>query len=113
MTALHHAAALARKEVVQRLLAHQGHQDFPQKQGWDSSALDIARAEKLTDIIALLQAVTPQQVVEDINGDGTVNILDLVVVASNFGQPGKNSADVNGDGVVDIRDLVTVASALQ
>jgi hypothetical protein len=57
--------------------------------------------------------VGTQRSVEDVNADGVVNILDLVVVASNFGQTGKSSADVNGDGVVDIRDLVKVANALQ
>ena len=49
---------------------------------------------------------------EDINEDGVVNILDLVAVASSFGQTGENSADVNKDGVVDIVDLVLVAGAL-
>jgi hypothetical protein len=44
----------------------------------------------------------------DVNGDGTVNILDLVAVASGFG---KNAPDVNGDGVVNILDLVAVANA--
>ena len=48
----------------------------------------------------------------DVNGDGVVNIRDLVLVASNFGQTGQNSADVNSDGVVNISDLVLVASAL-
>ena len=48
----------------------------------------------------------------DINGDGTVNISDLVLVASNLGQTGENAADVNGDGVVNITDLVLVAGAL-
>ena len=48
----------------------------------------------------------------DVNGDGVVNITDLVLVASNFGQIGQNRADVNGDGVVNITDLVFVASAL-
>ena len=33
----------------------------------------------------------------DVNGDGTVNILDLVAVANGFG---KDAPDVNGDGVV-------------
>ena len=28
--------------------------------------------------------------------DGTVNIQDLVLIASNFGQRGENIADVNG-----------------
>ena len=49
---------------------------------------------------------------EDINGDSRVNIQDLVLVASNFGQTGLNRSDVNGDDVVNITDLVLVASAL-
>ena len=48
----------------------------------------------------------------DINGDGIVNIQDLVLVAGRLGQTGTNSADVNGDGVVNIQDLVLVAGAL-
>ena len=47
----------------------------------------------------------------DVNGDGVVNIQDLVLVSSNFGQTGQNRADVNGDGVVNISDLVLVAGA--
>ncbi len=48
----------------------------------------------------------------DVNGDGIVNIQDLVLVAGRLGQPGTNSADVNGDEVVNIQDLVLVAGAL-
>ncbi|MYH80515.1 hypothetical protein F4141_07395 [Candidatus Poribacteria bacterium] len=48
----------------------------------------------------------------DVNGDGTVNIADLVLVASNLGETGQNAADVNGDNVVNIADLVLVAGAL-
>jgi len=48
----------------------------------------------------------------DVNGDGTVNIADLVLVASNLGKTGQNAADVNGDGMVNIADLVLVAGAL-
>ncbi|MXV75225.1 hypothetical protein F4Z99_13255, partial [Candidatus Poribacteria bacterium] len=45
---------------------------------------------------------------EDVNGDGIVNILDLVTVASGFGT---DSPDINGDGIVNILDLVAVANA--
>lgn len=49
----------------------------------------------------------------DINGDGVVNILDLVIVASAIGEEGQGmAADVNGDGVVNILDLVMVANEL-
>ena len=47
----------------------------------------------------------------DVNGDGEVNIQDLVLVSSNFGQIGQNSADVNGDGIVNVADLVLVIGA--
>ena len=52
------------------------------------------------------------ELAEDVNKDGTVNIQDLVLIASNLGQTGENVADVNGDGVVNIQDLVAVAAAL-
>ena len=48
----------------------------------------------------------------DVNGDGVVNILDLVSVSANFGKTGENIADVNGDGIVNIVDLVKVAGEM-
>ena len=57
------------------------------------------------------QIVEPSKLKGDVNRDGVVNILDLVIVAISFGQSGQNSADVNGDGVVNIQDLVLVAEA--
>ena len=53
----------------------------------------------------------PPQLPEDVNKDGVVNIIDLTLVASNFGKTGENAADVNGDGVVNIIDLTLVAAA--
>lgn len=46
----------------------------------------------------------------DINMDGTVNILDLVLAANSIGEAG-GQADVNADGVVNILDLVLIANA--
>ena len=51
----------------------------------------------------------------DVNADGIINILDLVFVASHFGEtaPAEDqapNADVNGDGDVNILDLTLIAS---
>lgn len=50
----------------------------------------------------------------DVNRDGIVNILDLVFVASNFGEIPTEiqhpNPDINGDGTVNILDLTLVAS---
>ena len=54
----------------------------------------------------------PPELKGDVNADGVVNIQDLVLVASSFGETGQNSADINADGVVNIADLVLVAGAL-
>ena len=45
----------------------------------------------------------------DVNNDGLVNILDLILIASSLGQSGKSNVDVNRDGVVSILDLVLAA----
>jgi len=48
----------------------------------------------------------------DVNGDGMVNILDLVRVASYFGEPVSDenaSVDVNNDGEINIFDLVRIS----
>ena len=48
---------------------------------------------------------------DDINRDGTVNILDLVEAASQFGQIGAHlTGDVNDDGKVDVSDLELIGS---
>ena len=57
---------------------------------------------------------TPGQrtvIIGDVNADGMVNILDLVLVASQFGETGDTPADVNGDGTVSVLDLVAIATA--
>ena len=41
-----------------------------------------------------------------------MDIIDLVLVSENYGQTGENDADVNGDGVVNVEDLIAVAAVL-
>ena len=50
----------------------------------------------------------------DVNQDGIVNVLDMIVVAQDFGHepPSDSRADVNQDGVVNLFDLVFVAEHL-
>ena len=62
-----------------------------------------------TEDTETVERLTP---VWDVNEDGFVNILDLVLVSSNFGEEGSVPADVNGDNVVNILDLTLVASHL-
>ena len=52
------------------------------------------------------------QIVGDVNRDGVVNILDLMLVGSSFGQSRQDNADVNEDGLVNIIDLVLVTGAI-
>ena len=52
----------------------------------------------------------PPPITADVNGDGSVNIFDLILIASELGNTGQNlTADVSGDGVVNILDLVLAA----
>ncbi len=49
--------------------------------------------------------------VGDVNGDGVVNVLDLIELLICFGQPANppcDLADTNADGAIDVLDLVTL-----
>ncbi|MYA68880.1 T9SS type A sorting domain-containing protein, partial [Candidatus Poribacteria bacterium] len=50
----------------------------------------------------------------DVNADGVVDALDLVIVAENFGRSDTPlTADVNGDGEVNREDIIAVLDALE
>ena len=50
----------------------------------------------------------------DVNSDGSVNILDLILIASQLGNTGANLVvDVNQDGVVSILDLILAAGMFE
>ncbi len=57
--------------------------------------------------------IVGMEVLADVNVDGIINVLDLVMVAQHIGieKPSNPRVDVNGDGVVNIQDLVIVANA--
>ena len=59
-----------------------------------------------------LTPTTEPPLLEDVNRDGVVNVVDLALVALQFGQTGHIDADVNEDGVVDIADLIEVAGLI-
>ncbi len=77
--------------------------------------MDKARNWNVYDFTEIVQFVvddTPGSANKtDVNGDGKVNILDLVIVAQAFDTE-NDTADVNGDGTVNILDLVEVASRI-
>ncbi|MCG9130042.1 leucine-rich repeat domain-containing protein [Candidatus Poribacteria bacterium] len=79
--------------------------------GWDSG-VEKQRRHVLADLDGeiYLKSVLETAPTADVNADGVVNVLDLVIVANALG---KTDPDLNGDGVVNIQDLVIVANAFE
>ena len=80
-----------------------------------ASTISLSATLSNSDGVRLPYIVISGKVIEppwDVNGDGSVDILDLSFVAARFGQKNPVEADINGDGVVDIKDLITVASGM-
>ena len=77
---------------------------------WLAPNVGIVRVETHQEIVFNLVSsnLLRDASIYDVTGDGIVNILDLVFVASRFGDVSED-ADVNGDDVVNILDLTLVA----
>ena len=69
--------------------------------GWQAALPDMRQ-----------QVPVPKKLPWDINNDGIVDIRDLVLISSSFGEeaPARPKADVNKDGKVNILDLLLVAA---
>jgi uncharacterized membrane protein len=47
----------------------------------------------------------------DVNGDGVVNVYDMLAVFAAWGETGDRPEDVNGDGIVNVLDLLALFDA--
>ena len=58
--------------------------------------------------------VVKDRLIWDVNGDGIVSILDMILIAQDFGKAVSHNSrtDVNGDEVITILDLILVAQHL-
>ena len=59
----------------------------------------------------IVVTVEGEQTLGDVNRDGQVSILDMVLVARHFGKtvPANSEVDLNGDGVINVLDLILVS----
>ncbi|MDP7574030.1 MAG: GC-type dockerin domain-anchored protein, partial [Phycisphaerales bacterium] len=47
----------------------------------------------------------------DMNGDGVVDVIEVLLLLDAWGQCEDCAADINGDGIVDTDDLLSVLAA--
>ena len=87
------------------------HIEFKENISGFASGVENKRSHTIEDLDGEIY-LKPEPVINpvDLNGDGTVNVLDLIVIANAFG---KDTPDVNGDGVVNVLDLIVVANAFE
>ena len=87
-------------------------------EGWWSGFFGLDRNTDYTTAVPNYSPLAGTRRPADIDGDGTVSIFDMILVARSFGlltasKPGGSvNEDINGDGVVNISDLILVAQEI-
>jgi hypothetical protein len=61
--------------------------------------------------LSLVVEINDNSVPEDIDGDGVVDINDLLLLISAWGSCDACEADINVDGAVDVQDLLSLIAA--
>ena len=104
-------------QTAQLLATFTGHSDWVESVSFNPQSTLLASASWDGSVLLWdLQNVVPTRPTEptqpllagDMNGDGIINIQDLILVSAKFGPTG----DLNGDGVVNIMDIVLLAAAI-
>ena len=78
--------------------------ELPWPFGWQEVDIDRIYLEGSIDITPI---VIPCP--EDTNGDGMIDVTDILTAIGNWG--GSGDGDVNGDGVVDVSDLLAIVGS--
>ncbi len=83
-----------------------------QAEAWDESGYKdgLGYDDGVSEELSLGTPGYRLPLIGDLNDDNVINILDLVLVASKFGDSSALEADLNGDGLVNFQDLVIVAN---
>ena len=83
---------------------------LPEKSSGAASGVKNKRWHTIPDLDGEIYLKSGIPIPADVNGDGIVNVLDMVIVANAFGT---ESPDINRDGVVNILDLVIVGNSFK
>ena len=92
---------LAQNEKVSELAIH-----------WPSGIVQKVKDVPVNQVLRLVEEDSQVFLPGDVNQDGVVNILDIVVVVKHFGEtpPTDTRVDVNEDNTVNILDLVAISN---
>ena len=78
--------------------------EMPWPFGWQNVDIDRIYMDGYMDITPIIIECP-----EDTNGDGNVNVSDILAAIGNWG--GSGDGDVDGSGVVDVSDLLAIVGA--
>ena len=78
--------------------------EMPWPFGWQNVDIDRIYMDGYMDITPIIIECP-----EDINGDGSVNVSDILAAIGNWG--GSGDGDIDGSGIVDVSDLLAIVGA--